>query len=92
MAYAYRQAFMLKQRKQNEYMWIQGAYIANAVSISIANTFGKRKFDYLKSPLEIYPKTYAEEQEEIRQERLKLVQSLSMLASKFKHKQKGTDG
>ena len=89
MVVTFQQAYLLKQRKRNEEMWIQGAYVANAVATAINNGFSKRKIDYLKSPLDIYPKTYAEEQEEIRQERLKLVQSLSMLAVKFK--QKGTD-
>lgn len=93
MVKAYEQAFMLRQRKRNEEMWIQGAYIANAVSVSIANAFDKRKHEYLKAPFDIYPKTAAEEQEEIRQERIKLVQTLSMFAKRHKQKQqqKGTD-
>lgn len=91
MVVAYEQAYMLRQRKINEQMWIQGAYVANAVTTALANAFGKRKVDYMKTPLDIYPKTNAEEQEEIRQEKLKLVQNLSMLAAKFKQKQKGTD-
>ena len=91
MVVAYREAYMLKPRKRNEEMWIQGAYIANAVGVAISNSFGKHKVDYLKSPLEIYPKTYAEEQGEIRQEKLKLIQQLSKISANFKRKQKGID-
>lgn len=91
MVVAYREAYMLKQRKKNEEMWIQGAYIANAVSVSINNSFSKRKIDYMKQPLDIYPKTKAEMQEEARQEKLKLIRQLSIMASKFKNKLKGTD-
>ena len=91
MVVTFEQAYLLKQRKTNEQMWIMGAYVANAVATALNNGFSKRKIDYLKSPLDIYPKTNAEDQEEIRQERQKLVQSLSMLAVKFKQKQKGTD-
>ena len=92
MVVAFRETFLLKQRHQNEQMWIQGAYIANAVATAINNCFGKRKIDYLKSPLDIYPKTYAEEQEEIRQQRIDLIRKLSMVSAKYKatHK-KGTD-
>ena len=91
MARAYREAFMLRQKKRNEEMWLQGAYIMNAVSTTIHNNFSNRKSDYLKEPLDIYPKTEAEKREEIRREKLKLVQQLSMISAQFKMKQKGTD-
>ena len=91
MVIAFQQAYLLRQRKRNEEMWIQGAYVANAVATAINNGFSKRKIDYLKEPLDIYPKTYAEEQEEIRQERQKLVRQLSALAARYNKKQKGTD-
>ena len=91
MARAYEEAYMLKQRKRNEEMWIQGSYVCNAVSVAINNALSKRRIDYLKKPLDIYPKTEAEMQEEIRQERLALVKRLSIFSAKFKKKQKGTD-
>lgn len=92
MVVAYREAFLLRQRHRNEQMWIQGAYIANAVSTAINNAFSKRKHDYMKAPLDIYPKTQAEEQEEIRQQRIDLIRKLSMVSAKYKAThQKGTD-
>lgn len=91
MTRAFEQAYLLRQRKRNEEMWIQGAYVAHAMGVAIHNAFEKRKIDYLKSPLDIYPKSEAEKQEEIRTEKLKLVQQLSMISANFKAKQKGTD-
>lgn len=91
MATAYEQAYRLKERKRNEEMWIQGSYVCNAVAVAIHNAFDKHKEYYLKAPLDIYPKTQAEKQEEIRQERLALVKKLSMFSAKFRRKQKGTD-
>lgn len=93
MVRAYKEAFMLRQKKRNEEMWIQGAYVSNAVAVAIGNAFSKHKVDYLKKPLDIYPKTEAERKDEIRQERMDLVRKLSMLSSAFKRKQqkKGTD-
>ena len=93
MARSFQQYFLLKQRKRNEEMWIQGAYICNAVTIAIANCFSKKRHDYMKQPLDIYPRTDAEEREEIRMERQKLVQQLSMLSRNFKRKEqlKGAD-
>jgi len=72
-------------------MWIQGAYIANAVTISIASTFGKKKVDYLKKPLDLFPKTEAETQAEIREERQKVVAWLSNIkAASMRKKKKDT--
>ena len=88
IARAYAQAYLLKRRTENENMWIQGAYIANAVTVSIVNTFGKKKVDYLKQPLEIFPKTEAEKAEEVRNERRKLIQMLSGIKRAFSAKGK----
>lgn len=91
MVREFKQTFLLRQRKRNEEMWIQGAYIANAVTVAIINTFGSKKTNYLNAPIDIYPKSESEKQEEIREERLKLVQRLSLISANFKQKQKGTD-
>ena len=83
---AYAQAYLLRRKVDNEQAWIQGAYIANAVTVAIANTFGKKKVDYLKKPLEIFPKTESEKNQEIREERKKLVAWLNGMARKAKRK------
>ena len=92
LARAYAQAYLLKRKVENENMWIQGAYIANAVTISIANTFGKKQHDYLKQPLDIFPKTEREKAEEVRAERQKLIAMLSGFKRAFNKKAKEKTG
>ena len=93
MTRAYAQAFLLRRKIQNENMWIQGAYVANAVTTAIANAFGKKKVDYLKQPLDLFPKTESEKQTEIREERKKLIAWLNgMKKAMMKKKQiQGSD-
>ena len=89
IARAYAQAYLLKRKTENENMWIQGAYIANAVTTAIANCFGKKKVDYLKEPLKLFPDTEAEKAQKVREERRKLIQMLSGLKRAFKTKTGG---
>ena len=89
---AYAQAYLLRRKVENEQAWIQGAYIANAVTVAIANTFGKQRKDYLKKPLEIFPKTEAEKKAEIREEKRKLITWLNgMIRANRKKKNTGSD-
>ena len=89
---AYAQAYLLKRKTENENMWIQGAYIANAVTVAIANSFGKRHVDYLKQPLELFPKTESEQKEEVREKRRKIVEKLLMVQAAFNSKRKAKTG
>ena len=91
MARAYKEAFMIRQRLRNQEMWIQGAYICDAVGVALNNGFNKKKIEYLRTPLDFYPKTEAEKREEVREKKLKLIQQLSKISANFKNKQKGTD-
>ena len=79
MVRAYAEAYLNRRKIQNENAWILGAYVANAVTVAIANTFGKKRADYLKQPLDLFPKTEAEKQIEIREEKKKLIDWLSGL-------------
>ena len=93
MTRAYAQSYLLKRKIQNENAWIMGAYMANAFGSVIATSFGKKKVDYLKEPLDIFPKTEAEKQTEIREERKKLIAWLNGMkkASARKKKNTGSD-
>lgn len=91
MVRAYAQTFLLKQKLRNEYAWIQGAYIANAFASVLATSFGKKKVDYLNKPLDLYPKTKQEQEEEKRQQRLKLIRQLNYLKSMAKKKDTGVN-
>ena len=77
MTRAYAQGYLLKRKIQNENMWIMGSYMANAVGMVIANSFGGKRLKYLEKPLDIFPKTEAEKKEEIREEKRKLIDWLN---------------
>lgn len=95
MVRAFEQAYLLKRRKENEDMWILGSYVCNAVGVAINNAFNKRKIDYLKKPLDLWPKTEAEQKQEAREERRKLIAYLNRWkASMDRNRKNGgeTDG
>ena len=90
MTRAYAQAWLLKRKVQNENMWIMGAYAVNAFGTVIGNAFGKHRMKYLEKPLDFFPKTEAEEQAEIREERRKLIEKLNGMLKAFRKKEKST--
>ena len=91
MVRAYADAYLLKRKIENENMWIQGAYIANAMGAVMATSFGKRKVNYMDKPMDLFPKTEAEQQAEIREERRRLVNMLNGFKKKFSNKKKAGD-
>ena len=90
----YAESYLLKRKVENENAWILGAYMMNAVSIALANSFGKKRYDYLKKPLDLFPKTEAEKQMEIREEKRKLINWLNgfKASAKKKNTGSGSDG
>ena len=91
MARDYAEAYLLKRKIQNENMWIMGAYMADAFATVISNSFGKKKQKYLEKPMDLFPKTEAEKQAEIREERQKLINTLNGLKKAFSKKKKAGD-
>lgn len=77
MAKAYREAHLLKRKMRNEELWLEGLYEYHSVGAVIGTAFGKRKVEYLKKPLNIFPKTEIEKKEEERDKKQKLVAYLS---------------
>lgn len=92
MVKAYAQAYLLKRRARNEEMWLQGIYTANAFQTVLGNAFGKKKLEYLKQPLDIFEKTEAEKEQEVRKERQKLIDFLSKWKASADTKGVGKDG
>lgn len=84
MARDYSQAYLLKRKVDNESAWIHGAYVFAALNASLSTLFGKRKNDYLKKPVDLFPKTKAEIEEEKRAKRRKLIEFLTQFARKSK--------
>lgn len=86
MVRAYAQAYLLKRKIENEQAWIEGAYFYNAMSAVMTTAFSKSRKEYVKKPLEFYPKTEAEKEEEKRQKRRELVEFLDNFRVKAKSK------
>ena len=61
MAAAYRKADQIRRRRINEELWLEGIYMADALSVTVGNMFSKgAKHQYPSEPL---PITEAEQQE-----------------------------
>lgn len=84
MARAYAQAYLLRRKIDNENAWIQGAYFHYAISVALATAFSKTKKNYVDKPIDFFPKTDAEIEEEKRQKRRKLVEWLDGMRIKKK--------
>jgi len=68
-------------------MWLEGIYMVDAFQTVIANAFGKKKLKYMDKPLDIFEKTEAEKQAEIREERQRLINFLNGLKKSTDMKQ-----
>ena len=90
MARAFQQAYLMRRKVENENMWIQGAYFANALATTLGNMFSKKRMKYLEKPMDIFPKTEAEKQAEIREERRKIIAWLNGMKRAAGRKQKNT--
>jgi len=78
MARAYKEMHNLKRKERNEEMWVNGMYQLSALSVALHNAFDKNKINYMKEPLNIFPKSEAEKEAEKRDERQKLIDWLNM--------------
>ena len=90
MVKAYQQAYLLKRKVENENMWIQGAYFANALASVLGSMFSKKRTKYLEKPMDIFPKTEAEKQAEIREERRKVIAWLNGMKRAVEKRKKNT--
>lgn len=58
---AYRKAEMIRKRRKNEELWLEGIYVAEALNATVGNMFSKgQKHPY---PAEPFPLTADEQQE-----------------------------
>ena len=61
LAIAYRKAEMIRKRRRNEELWLEGIYMAEALCATVGNMFAKgQKHSY---PAEPFPLTADEQQE-----------------------------
>jgi len=77
----------------NEELWLEGIYMLDAFQTVLGNAFGKKKLKYMEKPLDIFEKTEAEKQAEIRDERQRLINFLNGMKKSADRKQGvGKDG
>ncbi len=96
MVSAYKDAYILRRRIENENAWIAGAYTMQALTAALNNAFSKSAMKYIKAPFDIFPKTKAEKTIEITEAKNKIIEQLSAFQTAFnarrrKKKQKGVD-
>ena len=77
LAEAYFEAHILRRKMRNEELWIMGMYAQSAVGSVVASAFGNRRVDYVAKPFNIFPKTKIEKEEEKRNEKMKLIETLN---------------
>lgn len=91
LAVAYRALNRLKIDEKNHEMWLQGLYIHEAISVSIARQInGDKKAEYSKEPYQIRPLTEKEKElkrkEEAEKEKKKFIQSMNALKDAYDRK------
>jgi len=74
----YREADVVKRKKRNEEMWVQGMYFANAISATLS-----KKGKYPEKPFDIFPKTAMEKQAEAETERKKIIEHFTLLKQRW---------
>ena len=91
MARAYAQLHLLKRKQLNEEMWVHGIYMVHALNAVVGNMFSKKRVKYIEKPLDLFEKTQAEKQAEIRSERQKLINLLEGMRKKSAKKKQGVE-
>lgn len=84
MVRAYAQKYLLQRKIDNEMAWIYGAYVYNAVGATLATAFGHTRKEYVRKPIDFFPKTESELEEEKRHKRRKLIEFLNRFAKRNK--------
>ena len=81
MAKAYKEKHLLMRKQKNEEMWVNGMYQLSALQVALNNAFDKHKIKYLEEPFNLFPKSKVEKEQEIREERQKLINWLNALTT-----------
>lgn len=75
----YYETYKYKRKEKNEELWLQGLYIAQAISSCFSE--GKRK--YPDKPLDIYPKTAEEKRLEVEKQRKAIIEYFDELKRRW---------
>lgn len=87
----------LRQKHQNEFMWIMGNYIYDAVSVSVYNNLRDKKHrpqKFVEEPFQLFELEEWEKEAKIQREREKTIAFFNSLENKFKleERRKQKDG
>lgn len=80
----------IKREERNYFLWLQGAYIYNAVAAVVGNAFskkGSKKQEYLKEPVRITPLTEEEKAIKAEKERRKIIAMFDAMEASFNGKE-----
>ena len=93
LAVAYREAYKLKRKIDNEQAWLQGLYVCDAFAVCLKNAFsnrGAKKENYLERPIDIFPLSEGEKKRREQMEYEKMQEAMkAMQRQQRKKKQKG---
>lgn len=82
----YEKSYLLRRKINNEEMWMQGVYNYAAHETSLANAFrgkGHKPQQFLKEPIQFFPKTEAEEKAEMEELRKRTIANLNRLKEEW---------
>lgn len=91
---AYRKAYRMKQKTDNEQAWLQGLYIYDAFAVVLSNVFAKRgtkKQEYIEKPIDIFPLTEEEKKQREQEEYAKMQRAMEAMQreQRRRNQQKG---
>lgn len=74
----YKRAYDIKKQEQNQILWLQGLYNYNAFATALGNLSSaiagrKGTAEYIKEPLDIFPKTKSDKEIQAIKERNKII-------------------
>lgn len=86
----YEDAWNLRRKQENQMMYLQGLYFADALNCTICNAYrgkGKKQAEYPSEPYQIMPLTEREREQKEDDELQKLIARFNGLESDYKVKQ-----
>lgn len=90
---AYREAYKLRRKTENENAWLQGLYFYDAFAVVMSKVFSKhgaKQTEYLQRPLDIFPLTEEEKKQREAEENAKIQRVMEEMARRQRlEKQKG---
>ena len=82
---AYREAYRLGRKIDNEQAWLQGLYVMDAFAVCFGNAFSKRgskKLTYIEKPIDIFPLTDEEKELRLKEENEKMQKAMELMMRK----------